>query len=53
MARSLWFYVDGVSFPVVFDKSFRVLLGGVHLVQPRWMAERRILGDGWTCGVSF
>ena len=23
------------------------------LVQPRWMPERRILGGGWTCGVSF
>ena len=26
----------------------------VHiLVQPRWMPERRILGGGRTCGVSF
>ena len=30
MARSLRFYVDGVSFLFVFDKSFRVLLGGVQ-----------------------
>ena len=28
-------------------------LGGARLVQPRWMPERRILGGGWTCGVSF
>ena len=26
---------------------------GASLVQPRWMPERRILGGGWTCGVSF
>ena len=50
------FYGDGMSFQVVFSRSFwlRVLPGGAHLVQPRWMPERRILGGGsWTCGVSF
>ena len=31
----------------------RVLPGGAHLVQPRWMPERRILGGSRTCGVSF
>ena len=31
----------------------RVLPGGACLVQPRWMPERRILGGGQTCGVSF
>ena len=31
----------------------RVLLGGACLVQPKWMPERRILGGGRTCGVSF
>ena len=31
----------------------RVLLGGARLVQPKWMPERRILGGGRTCGVSF
>ena len=31
----------------------RVLLDGACLVQPRWMPERRILGGGWTSGVSF
>ena len=31
----------------------RVLLGGACLVQPKWMPERRILGGGQTCGVSF
>ena len=48
-------YGDGISFQVVFSQSFwlRVLPGGEHLVQPRWMPERRILGDGQTCGVSF
>ena len=31
----------------------RVLLGGARLVQPKWMPDRRILGGGRTCGVSF
>ena len=55
MARSLGFYGDGISFRVVFSQSFRlrVLPGGALLVQPRWMLERRILGGGGTCGVSF
>ena len=55
VARSLGFYGDGVSFWVVFSRSFwlRVLPGGACLVQPRWMPERMILGDGQTCGVSF
>ena len=55
MAHSIGFYGDGISFWVVFSQSFwlSVLPGGAHLVQPRWMSVRRILGDGWTCGVSF
>ena len=50
-----WFYGDWISFCAVFSWSFwlRVLPGGAHLVQPRWMPERRILGGGWTCSVSF
>ena len=54
MACSLWFYGDGISFQIVFRQSFwlKVLSGGAHLVQPRWMPER-ILGGGRTCGVSF
>ena len=53
--RSFGFYGDGVSFQVVSGQSFwlRVLPGGAHLVQPRWMPARRILGGGRTCGVSF
>jgi len=49
------FMVNGISFRVVLSQSFwfRVLPGGVHLVQPRWMPKRRILGGGQTCGVSF
>ena len=49
------FYGDGISFQVVFSQLFwlRVLPGGACLVQPRWMPERRILGGGLTCGVSF
>ena len=44
-----------MRFRVVFSQSFwlRVLPGGARLVQPRWMPERRILGGGRTCGVSF
>ena len=55
MACSLGFYGDGISFRVVFSRSFwlRVLPGGARLVQPRWMPARRILGGGRTCGVSF
>ena len=43
------------SFRVVFSQSFwlRALPGGAGPVQPRWMPERRILGGGQTCGVSF
>ena len=49
------FYGDGISFQVVLSQLFwlRVLPGGARLVQPRWMPVRRILGGGWTCGVSF
>ena len=52
---SLGFYGDGISFRVVFSQSFwlTILPGGACLVQPRWMPERKILGGGWTCGVSF
>ena len=55
MPCSLWFYGDGISFWVVFSQSFwlRVLPGGECLVKPRWMPERRILGGGQECGVSF
>ena len=55
MACSLGFYGDGISFWVVLSQSFwlRVLPGGAHLVQPRWMPERRILGGGQTGNVSF
>ena len=51
----LRFYGDGIRFQVVFSQSFwlRVLPGGARLVQPRWMPERRILGGGRTCDVSF
>ena len=54
VAGSLGFYGDRISFQVIFTQLFwlRVLPGGEDLVQPRWMPAR-ILGDGWTCGVSF
>ena len=52
-SRVLWWW--GISFRVVFIQSFwlRVLPGGACLVQPIWMPERRILGGGQICGVSF
>ena len=55
MARSLWFYGDGISFRVVFGQSFefRVFPGGTRIAQPRWMLARGILGSGWTRGVSL
>ena len=42
MAWTLGFYGDGISFRVVFSQSFwlRVLPGGAHLIQPRWMPEK-------------
>ena len=55
MSRSLGFYADGIRFRVVFSQSFwfRVLPCGTCLAQPKWMPERRIMGGGRTCGVSF
>ena len=48
-----WVLCDGISFWAVFSSFWlRVLPGGACLVQPRWMPAR-ILGGGWTCGVSF
>ena len=48
MAHSLGFYGDGISFWVVFGRSFyfRVLPGGAQIAQPKWMLARRILGSG-------
>ena len=43
--------VSGLSLANHSDS--RVLLGGARLVQPKWMPDRRILGGGRTCGVSF
>ena len=43
--------VSGLSLADHSDS--RVLPSGECRVQPRWMPERRILGGGWTCGVSF
>ena len=46
MAHSLRFYGDGVSSRVVSGQSLglRVLPGGEHIAQPRWIPARRILG---------
>ena len=54
MACGLGLYGDGISFWVVFSQLFwlKVLPGGAHLVQPRWMPEKRILGGDQTYGVS-
>ena len=43
-------FVSGLS---LANHSDSVLSGGAHLVQPRWMPERRILGGGRICGVTF
>ena len=43
--------VSGLSLANHSDS--RVLPGGARLVQPRWLPERRILGGGRTCSVSF
>ena len=40
-------------FSLANHSNSRVLAGGACLVQPRWMPDRRILGGGQTCGVSF
>ena len=55
VACSLRYYGDGISFQVVSGQSFwlSVLPGGTWIAQPRWMPVRRILGGGWTHGVSF
>ena len=55
VACRLGFYVDGISFWVVFGQLFwlRVLPGGTHITQPRWMLVRGILGGRRTHGVSF
>ena len=44
-------FVSGLSLANRSDS--RVLPGGARLVQSRWMSERRILGGGRTCDVSF
>ena len=55
VACSLWFYDGGIIFQVVFGQSFWLIIlpGGAYIDQPRWMPARRILGVGWTCGVTF
>ena len=54
MAHGLGFYGDGINFRVVSDQSFwlRVLSGRTLITQPRWVPAR-ILGGGWTRGVTF
>ena len=55
VARSLRVYGDAISFWVVFGQSLwiRVLPSCKHIVQPRLMPARRILGSGRTHGISF
>jgi len=47
------FMVMGLVSRSSFLFGLRVLPGGACLVQPRWVLERRILGGGQTCGISF
>ena len=51
MTCSLGFHGDGVSFWDVLGQSNPP--GGTQVAQARWMPERRILGGGQTCDVSF
>ena len=53
LADSLFMVMGLVSGLSLANHSDSVLSGGAHLVQPRRMPERRILGGGQTCGVSF
>ena len=55
-----WFAVSGfmvmglvLGLSLANHSNSRVLAGSACLVQPRWMPDRRILGSGQTCGVSF
>ena len=59
-SSATWLKVSGfMVMGLVSELSFanhsdsRILPGGARLVQPRWMQERRILGGGRICGVSF
>ena len=47
IAHSLEFYGGRISFRIVSGESFwlRVLPGGTHIVQPKWIPLRRILGS--------
>ena len=57
VARSLGFYGDGLNFWVFSCQSLllRVLPGGMHVAQPRWIPVRRILGEhmDWSRLSSF
>ena len=49
-----WAYGDGLASGCLWQSFWlRVLPGGAHTAQPRWMPERRILGGGRTRGDSF
>ena len=55
VAHSLRLYGDEINFQVFFGQLFwlRVLPGGLHIAQAKWMPVRRILGGGRAHGVSF
>ena len=55
VACCLKFCGDGISFLVVSGQScwFRVLPGGAHIAQPRWIPVRRILEGGRAHGIYF
>ena len=44
-------FVSGLS--LANHSGSRVLPGGAHIAQPRWMLGRRILGGGRASGISF
>ena len=57
-STALWLAVSGfmvmglVSRLSLANHSDSVFPGGARLVQSRWTPERRILGGGWTLGIS-
>ena len=50
---SLGFYADGISFGLSLANHSDSESFLAHLVESRWLPERRILGGGRTGGVSF
>ena len=55
MACSLGFYGDGLRFRLSLanhSDSESFLMVRACIAHPRWIPARRILGGGWTLGIS-